>query len=93
MPFRPEFDCLWCGRRHAVRGPADIEGYAQLCPDCLGRAGTNGFLRARLHAALAERAAAARGAAHSPDAPGRADPAAPPAPGTGPVEAGGRSDA
>ena len=48
---------------HAVRGPADVEGWAQLCPACIGRAGENGFLRFRLRQALAERAAAQRGAA------------------------------
>ncbi len=57
MPFRSSFDCLWCGRPHAVRGSSDLEGWAQLCPECLGRAGDNGFLRARLRTALDERAA------------------------------------
>jgi len=68
MPFRATFDCLWCGRAWATRGPDDLEGWAQLCPDCLGRAGDNGFLRARLQRALAERgraAAAAAGGARS----------------------------
>jgi demethylmenaquinone methyltransferase/2-methoxy-6-polyprenyl-1,4-benzoquinol methylase len=60
MPFRASFDCLWCGHPHTVRDPSDIEGWAQLCPDCIGRAGDNGFLRFRLKAALAERATAAR---------------------------------
>jgi demethylmenaquinone methyltransferase/2-methoxy-6-polyprenyl-1,4-benzoquinol methylase len=65
MPFRAAFDCLWCGAVHACRGPDDLEGWAQLCPDCVGKAGDNGFLRFRLHQALTERAAAggARGAA------------------------------
>ncbi|MFL5778188.1 MAG: class I SAM-dependent methyltransferase [Chloroflexota bacterium] len=58
MPFRAEFDCLWCGRHHVCRGTDDIEGWAGLCPDCLGRAGDNGFLRSRLRAALDERGAA-----------------------------------
>ncbi len=57
MPFRETFDCLWCGRPHTARSPADIEGYAQLCPDCVGKAGDNGFLRFRVRAALQERAA------------------------------------
>lgn len=61
MPFRETFDCLWCGRSHAVREPDALEGWAQLCPDCLGRAGDNGFLRDRLRRAIAE-----RGAAHRP---------------------------
>jgi Methyltransferase domain len=56
MSFRASFDCLWCGTPWAVRGPDDIEGFAQLCPSCVGRAGENGFLRFRLKDALAERA-------------------------------------
>src|SRR5436190_18769507 len=56
MPFRATFDCLWCGRPYTARDEADVEGWAQLCPDCVGRAGDNGFLRYRLKAALAERA-------------------------------------
>ena len=55
MPFRARFDCLWCGTRHLTRSPQDLEGWASLCPTCIGRAGDNGFLRARLRAALAER--------------------------------------
>jgi SAM-dependent methyltransferase len=58
MPFRATFDCLWCGTAWATRGPDDLEGYAQLCPDCVGRAGENGFLRFRLKAAIDERARA-----------------------------------
>ena len=57
MPFRATFDCLWCGAAHVCRGPDDLEGWAQLCPDCVGKAGDNGFLRFRLHQALAERGA------------------------------------
>jgi len=71
MPFRPTFECLWCGRPWTVRGPDDLEGFAQLCPDCVGRAGENGFLRFRLKAALDERARAmsqASSAAGVPDA-------------------------
>jgi demethylmenaquinone methyltransferase/2-methoxy-6-polyprenyl-1,4-benzoquinol methylase len=56
--FRATFDCLWCGTAHEVRAADDLEGYAQLCPACIGRAGENGFLRFRLKAALAERSAA-----------------------------------
>jgi SAM-dependent methyltransferase len=56
MPFREAFECLWCGRAWAVRSPDDLEGFAQLCPDCLGKAGENEFLRFRLRAALEERA-------------------------------------
>ena len=58
MPFREAFDCLWCGTPHRTRGPDDLEGWAQLCPACLGRAGDNGFLRMRLHAAMTDRAGA-----------------------------------
>ena len=50
--------CLWCGAAHACRGPDDLEGWAQLCPDCVGKAGDNGFLRFRLRQALTERGAA-----------------------------------
>ena len=57
MVFRATFDCLWCGTPHAVRAADDLEGYAQLCPTCIGRAGDNGFLRFRLKTALAGRAA------------------------------------
>jgi SAM-dependent methyltransferase len=61
MPFRETFDCLWCGTAHTCRGPDDLEGWAQLCPDCVGKAGDNGFLRFRLHQALKERGAASSG--------------------------------
>ena len=60
MPFRATFACLWCGASHATRGPDDLEGWAQLCPDCVGKAGDNGFLRFRLHQAIAERGASKR---------------------------------
>jgi demethylmenaquinone methyltransferase/2-methoxy-6-polyprenyl-1,4-benzoquinol methylase len=55
---RSTFACLWCGRPWTVRAPDDLEGFAQLCPDCLGKAGDNAFLRFRLRAALDARAAA-----------------------------------
>src|SRR6185295_8982403 len=55
MPFHATFDCLWCGAAHACRGSDDLEGWAQLCPDCVGKAGDNGFLRFRLRQALSER--------------------------------------
>jgi hypothetical protein len=55
MPFRSTFDCLWCGTAHTVRGEDDVEGWAQLCPTCIGRAGENQFLRFRLRTALDER--------------------------------------
>ncbi len=66
MPFRATFDCLWCGSAHACRGTDDLEGWAQLCPACIGKAGDNGFLRFRLHQALIERGAAAKGATPVP---------------------------
>jgi SAM-dependent methyltransferase len=58
MPFHATFDCLWCGDPWKVRTPGDLEGWALLCGTCLGRAGSNAFLRGRLRTALAERAAA-----------------------------------
>jgi SAM-dependent methyltransferase len=61
VPFRASFDCLWCGAGHTVRGPHDLEGWAQLCPECVGKAGDNGFLRFRLRQALTERGAAKAG--------------------------------
>ena len=67
MPFRATFACLWCGATHTTRGPDDLEGWAQLCPDCVGKAGDNGFLRFRLHQAITERGAAARGASRQPE--------------------------
>ena len=60
MPFLASFSCLWCGTAHTVRSADDLEGWAQLCPDCVGKAGDNGFLRFRLRQALTERSAAAR---------------------------------
>lgn len=79
MPFRATFDCLWCGAAHTCRGSDDLEGWAQLCPMCVGKAGDNGFLRFRLRQALTERGAAARGttARHAPSTPDRSDAAAP----------------
>jgi SAM-dependent methyltransferase len=66
MAFRRSFDCLWCGQAWEVRSDDDLEGWAVLCPECLGKADTNGFLRGRLRTALRERAAAASPAAASP---------------------------
>lgn len=73
MAYRARFDCLWCGDAWVTRGPDDLEGWAQLCSTCLGRAGQNPFLRGRLRAGLEARAATAA-AAPSPAA------ARPPAP-------------
>ncbi len=58
MPFRNTFECLWCGAAWQTRADDDLEGWAQLCATCLGKAGENSFTRFRLKAALAERAAA-----------------------------------
>lgn len=81
MAYRGTFDCLWCGTAWTVRGPDDLEGWAQLCPACLGRAGANAFLRGRVRRAIADRAAAGRasgaGAVAVPEPP-----AARPAPGS-----------
>ncbi len=77
MPFLASFACLWCGAAHTTRGPDDLEGWAQLCPDCVGKAGDNGFLRFRLHQAIADRGAAARGSAAS-RCPARAPASDPP---------------
>jgi SAM-dependent methyltransferase len=68
MAFLASFTCLWCGAAHTTRSGDDLEGWAQLCPDCVGKAGENGFLRFRLRQALTERAAASSavgGAANS----------------------------
>ncbi|CAN5778118.1 hypothetical protein BH24CHL8_BH24CHL8_04990 [soil metagenome] len=78
MPFREAFDCLWCGRAHRTRSTDELEGWAGLCPECVGRAGDNGFLRFRLRAALEERSAAGRAATATSVAPAVA--AAPPEP-------------
>jgi demethylmenaquinone methyltransferase/2-methoxy-6-polyprenyl-1,4-benzoquinol methylase len=75
MPFRERFDCLWCGTAWTTRGPDDLEGWAQLCPDCLGKAGTNEFLRARLRAALTERAGSGGPPATLAPEPAAGDPA------------------
>ena len=55
---RATFDCLWCGTAWSTRSPDDLEGWAQLCPDCLSRAGENAFLRFRLRDAIVARGAA-----------------------------------
>ncbi len=72
MPFRSRFDCLWCGQPWEVRAGDDLEGWAALCPECLGKADDNGFLRARLRAGLRERAAST-----SPEPSPIAEPAGP----------------
>jgi hypothetical protein len=55
------FNCLWCGRPHQPRNPTDLEAFALLCPDCIGRAQDNEFLRFRLREGLRERGVAERG--------------------------------
>jgi demethylmenaquinone methyltransferase/2-methoxy-6-polyprenyl-1,4-benzoquinol methylase len=62
VPFLASFSCLWCGTEHTTRSGDDLEGWAQLCPECVGKAGDNGFLRFRLRQALTERSTAAVGA-------------------------------
>ena len=57
--FQAEFNCLWCGRPHHTRTGNDIEGWAMLCPDCVGRAQDNEFLRFRLREGLRKRSDAA----------------------------------
>ncbi|MEO8625248.1 MAG: class I SAM-dependent methyltransferase [Candidatus Limnocylindrales bacterium] len=52
MTFKSDFNCLWCGRPYRTRADSDLEGYALLCPDCVGRAGENEFLRFRLREGL-----------------------------------------
>ena len=60
-PVRP-FDCLWCGEAWRPRSADDLESLARICPDCLGHADANPFIRFRLRAALEARARAASGA-------------------------------
>ena len=74
------FDCLWCGQTWRPRNANDLEALARLCPDCLGRAGSNEFLRFRLRAALDARAGAVAAAPAPPAA--SAPPAAQAEPGT-----------
>ena len=54
------FNCLWCGRPHRPRTPSDLELFARLCPDCIGRAQDNEFLRFRLREGLRLRGEAER---------------------------------
>jgi SAM-dependent methyltransferase len=69
VPFRATFDCLWCGRRSSATSEADLTGWAALCPDCLGRAQDNQFLRYRLRAALRERSSGGGQPTSEPEAP------------------------
>ncbi len=87
---RLSFACLWCGRSWTVRTPDDLEGFARLCPDCLGKAGDNEFLRFRLRSALEARAAASAGSA--PVAASATVSGTQPAPATAAATAAGPSD-
>jgi demethylmenaquinone methyltransferase/2-methoxy-6-polyprenyl-1,4-benzoquinol methylase len=53
------FACIWCGTSHTPRTADDLEAWARLCPECLGRADQNEFLRSRLRRALEARGRAA----------------------------------
>jgi SAM-dependent methyltransferase len=53
------FSCLWCGRTWQPGDADDLEARARLCPDCLGKAGENPFVRFRLRAGLEARAVTA----------------------------------
>ena len=68
MPFRATFSCLWCGTAYETRSTDDLEGWAQLCSTCVGKAGDNQFLRFRLRQALSERSVEARGEGPAPGA-------------------------
>jgi demethylmenaquinone methyltransferase/2-methoxy-6-polyprenyl-1,4-benzoquinol methylase len=70
--FTASFNCLWCGRPHQTRTDNDLEGWARLCSDCIGRAQENEFLRYRLREGLRRRAeseesSAAGGVPQDPD--------------------------
>ena len=91
MPFRPAFECLWCGAAHTCRGTDDVEGWAQLCPDCVGKAGDNGFLRFRLRQAITERGQAGGSVAVAD--PAEAPVTAPAAAGAGETPPGPSPDA
>jgi SAM-dependent methyltransferase len=67
------FDCLWCGQAWRPRDANDLEALARLCSDCLGRAGSNEFLRFRLRAALDARAGAVAAAPAPPAASAQPD--------------------
>ncbi len=49
------YTCLWCGTTCGPAAADDLATLARLCPDCLGRAGDNPFLRRRLRAAIEAR--------------------------------------
>ena len=68
VAYLASFDCLWCGTAWTTRGPDDLEGWAKLCPTCLGMAGANPFLRGRLRQGLEARAANPAAAVVAPSA-------------------------
>ena len=74
--FQAAFNCLWCGRPHRTRSTDDLEGWARLCSDCVGRAQDNEFLRFRLREGLRRRSQATVPA----DAPADSPPAVEPTP-------------
>ena len=92
MPYLASFSCLWCGAPHTCRAPDDLEGWAQLCPPCLGKAGDNTFLRFRLHQAISDRGRA--GSANPSEADAGVPIAAPARPAASPaaVEVGAPAD-
>ena len=61
MPFLASFSCLWCGAPHTLSRARRPRGLGAALPDCLGKAGDNGFLRFRLHQAITERGRAGSG--------------------------------
>ena len=65
--FHASFNCLWCGRAHSTRTAQDLEGWAMLCPECVGRAQDNEFLRFRLREGLRRRSAAAGPSVPAPE--------------------------
>jgi demethylmenaquinone methyltransferase/2-methoxy-6-polyprenyl-1,4-benzoquinol methylase len=67
------FSCLWCGRTHRPAAVDDLEARARLCPDCLGRADENPFLRFRLRAGLEAGAGPAAGTSDGVPAAGTSD--------------------
>lgn len=78
--YAASFNCLWCGRPHQTRGDSDLEGWARLCPDCIGRAQDNEFLRFRLREGLRHRSTADSTSApdaHADDATSESAAAAP----------------
>lgn len=58
--FHASFNCLWCGRPYTTRTADDLEGWAQLCSSCVGKAQDNEFLRYRLRDGMQSRSQAAR---------------------------------